>query len=69
MPKIRLLEEGLSKVTHPYFIDINSVRKVEKDCLFSYKGNKYSVPPEYIYRYVMVAGFDNLLQVYCDGEK
>lgn len=65
MPKIRLLEEHLTKVTRPYFIDINSVRKVEKDCLFSYKGNKYSVPPKYIYRQVIVAGFDNLLQVYC----
>ena len=69
IPKIRLLEEHLTKVTRPYFIDINSARKVEKDCLFSYKGNKYSVPPKYIYRQVIVAGFDNLLQVYCDGEK
>ena len=69
IPKIRLIEEHLTKVTRPYFIDINSVRKVEKDCLFSYKGNKYSVPPKYIYRHVVVAGFDNLLQVYCDGEK
>ena len=49
IPKIRLMEEHLTKVTRPYFIDINSVRKVEKDCLFSYKGNKYSVPPKYIY--------------------
>ena len=69
IPKIRLMEEHLTKVTRPYFININSVRKVEKDCLFSYKGNKYSVPPKYIYRHVVVAGFDNLLQVYCDGEK
>ena len=45
------------------------VRKVEKDCLFSYKGNKYSVPPKYIYRQVIIASFDNLLQVYCDGKK
>lgn len=64
-----MIEEHLTKVTRPYFIDINSVRKVEKDCLFSYRGNKYSVPPKYIYRHVVVAGFDNLLQVYCDGEK
>lgn len=69
IPKVRLLEEHLSKVTRPYFIDNNSIRKVEKDCLISYKGNKYSVPPKYIYRNVIVAGFDNLLQVYCDGEK
>lgn len=68
IPKIRLLEEHLTKVTRPYFIDINTVRKVEKDCLFSYKGNKYSVPPKYIYRHVIVAGFDNLLQVYCNGK-
>lgn len=69
IPKVRLLEENLSKVTRPYFIDANSVRKVEKGCLISYKGNKYSVPPKYIYRNVIVAGFDILLQVYCDGEK
>ena len=54
IPKVRLLEENLSKITRRYFIDVNHVRKVEKDCLFSYKGNKYSVPPKYIYRYVSV---------------
>ena len=38
IPKVRLLEENLSKITRRYFIDVNHVRKVEKDCLFSYKG-------------------------------
>lgn len=69
IPKVRLLEEHLNKVERPYFIESNTVRKVEKDCLISYQGNKYSVPPKYIFRYVIVAGFDNLLQIYCDGEK
>ena len=39
IPKVRLLEENLSKITRRYFIDVNHVRKVEKDCLFSYIGN------------------------------
>lgn len=69
IPKVRLLEEHLNKVERPYFIESNTVRKVEKDCLISYQGNKYSVPPKYIFIYVIVAGFDNLLQIYCDGEK
>lgn len=68
IPKVRLLEEHLNKVTRPYYIEQNSIRKVEKDCLFSYKNNKYSVPSKYIHRNIIVAEFDNLVVAYCDGE-
>lgn len=68
IPRVRLIEERLNKVERPYFIEQNSIRKVEKDCLFSYKNNKYSVPSEYIYRNIIVAEFNNLVVAYCDGE-
>ena len=68
IPRIRLIEEKLNKIERPYFIEQNSIRKVEKDCLFSYKGNKYSVPSNYVGRSVIVAEFNNIVVAYCDGE-
>ena len=68
IPKVRLIEEHLNKVIRPYYIEQNSIRKVEKDCLFSYKNNKYSVPSDYINRNIIVAEFNNLITAYCDGE-
>lgn len=68
VPRVRMIEEKLNKIERPYFIEQNSIRKVEKDCLFSYKGNKYSVPSDYIARSIIVAEFNNLIVAYCDGE-
>ena len=67
IPKVRLLEEKLNKITRNYIIDKNQIRKVEKDCLISYKNNKYSVPPTYIERQVIVVEMSNILTIYCDG--
>lgn len=67
VPKIRLLEERLSPMIREYIVEKNNIRKVEKDCLISYKDNKYSVPPAYIYRYVIVATLGHILRIYCDG--
>ncbi len=67
VPKIRLIEEKLNKMKREYLVENNNVRKVEKDCLISYKNNKYSVPPNYIYRYVIVAILGDILRIYCDG--
>lgn len=68
VPKIRLLEENLNPMIREYIVEKNNIRKVEKDCLISYKDNKYSVPPAYIYRYVIVATLGNILRIYCDGQ-
>lgn len=67
VPMIRLLEENLNPMVREYIVEKNNIRKVEKDCLISYKDNKYSVPPAYIYRHVIVATLGNILRVYCDG--
>jgi len=67
IPKIRLIEEKLNKIIRNYIIDKNQIRKVEKDCLISYKNNKYSVPPLYIERQVIVVEMSNILIIYCDG--
>jgi hypothetical protein len=68
VPKIRLLEENLNPMIREYIVEKNNIRKVEKDCLISYKDNKYSMPPAYIYRYVIVATLGNILRIYCDGQ-
>lgn len=67
VPKVRLLEEKLNKMTREYLVENNNVRKVEKDCLISYKSNRYSVQPKYIYRHVIVAVLGTILRIYCDG--
>lgn len=66
-PYSRLSEEHLAPVTREYFINKINLRKVEKDCLISYKGNKYSVPSEYAGKDVAVIGLDNTLSVYYQG--
>ena len=52
-----------------YITDKMNVRKVEKDCLISYAGNKYSVPAEYIGKDVTVLVLKNMLSVYHNGEQ
>ena len=66
-PYSRLSEEHLAPVTREYFINKINLRKVEKDCLISYKGNKYSVSSEYAGKDVAVIGLDNTLSVYYQG--
>ena len=68
IPKIRLLEENLNEVKRKYIIDSDNVRIVQKDCLISFGGNKYSVPYEYVKRHVIVVALDNTLAIYCDGK-
>lgn len=48
-PVYTLTAQKPSKL-YPYkhLMDKINLRKVEKDCLISYAGNKYSVPAEYV---------------------
>ena len=69
IPKSRLLEENLSSLLREYIIDKMNVRKVEKDCLISYAGSKYSVPSEYACKYVTVVVLDNMLAAYYEGKQ
>ena len=68
IPRVRLIEEKLNKVTRKYVIDSDNVRTVQKDCLISFLGNKYSVPSTYIKRNVIAVSMDNLVSIYCDGK-
>lgn len=52
-----------------YIIDKLNLRRVEKDCLISYAGNKYSVPAEYIGKDVTVLVLNSMLSVYHNGEQ
>lgn len=47
-----------------YLLPTKNLRKVEKDCLISFKGNQYSAPPEYILKEVTVHQEKNLLKIY-----
>ncbi len=61
IPFDRLKDENLSPILREYILDKVNVRKVEKDCLISFGGSKYSVPSEYALKYVTVVSLDNML--------
>lgn len=69
IPFYRLREEHLSPLSREYIMDKINLRRVEKDCLISYAGNKYSVPAEYVGRDVAVVGLDNMLAAYYEGKQ
>lgn len=64
IPKELLEDENLNKVTKEFVVDLPTVRKVGKDCLFSFNGNRYSVPSLYINKEVTVRKLGNILTVY-----
>lgn len=53
------------KIRNQYRIT-NKPVKVDSQSLFSYKGNKYSAPPEYIGKTVELQIFDDYIHVYCN---
>jgi transposase len=69
IPFERLGKERLSPLSREYLIERINLRRVEKDCLISYAGNKYSVPAEYVGKDVAVVGLDNMLAAYYEGKQ
>jgi len=69
IPQQRLLKERLNPLVREYIIDEINLRKVEKDCLISYSNNRYSVPSEYVGKYVTVVVLDNMLAAYYEGKQ
>ena len=68
-PIDRLPEENLLPLRREYIVDKINLRRVEKDCLISYAGNKYSVPAEYVGRDVTVIVLDHMLAAYFEGKQ
>ena len=68
-PIDRLKLESLSPLKREYIIDKINLRRVEKDCLISYSGNKYSVPSEYVGKDVAVIVLENMLAAYFQGKQ
>ncbi len=68
-PIDRLQEESLLPLKREYIIDKINLRRVEKDCLISYAGNKYSVPAEYVGKDVAVIVLENMLAAYFEGKQ
>lgn len=68
-PIDRLPTENLQPLKREYIIDKINLRRVEKDCLISYAGNKYSVPAEYVGRDVTVIVLDHMLAAYFEGKQ
>lgn len=68
-PVDRLPDEHLLPLKREYIIDKINLRRVEKDCLISYAGNKYSVPAEYVGRDVTVIVLDHMLAAYFGGKQ
>ena len=69
VPSQVLPEENLHPLKREYILDHLNTRRVEKDCLISYAGNKYSVPAEYIGKDVTVLVLENMLSVYHKGNR
>lgn len=69
IPKELLPKERLSPINREYIIDKINLRKVEKDCLISYSGSKYSVPAEYALKHVTVVVLENMLAAYHEGKQ
>ena len=67
IPKLRLKEEHLNNSLINKLSNQNCIRLVQKDCLFSYKGNKYSVPQEYINKRVLIIELNGYIAVYSEG--
>lgn len=68
-PIDRLPAEKLMPLTREYILDKINLRRVEKDCLISYAGSKYSVPAEYVGRDVTVIVLDHMLAAYFEGRQ
>ena len=68
-PIDRLPEENLLPLKREYILDKMNLRKVEKDCLISYAGNKYSVPAEYVGKDVTVIVLEHMLAAYFEGKQ
>ena len=68
-PIDRLADEKLLPLKREYIIDRINLRRVEKDCLISYAGNKYSVPAEYVGRDVTVIVLDHMSAAYFEGKQ
>jgi hypothetical protein len=69
IPFERLGKERLNPLSRQYLLEKINLRRVEKDCLISYAGNKYSVPAEYVGKDVAVVGLDNMLAAYFEGKQ
>lgn len=63
-PYERIKKEYLNLLKREYLLPTKNLRKVEKDCLISFKGNQYSVPPEYILKEVTVHQEKTILRIY-----
>lgn len=64
IPFERLKKENLNIVSRDYAILTARTRKIQKDCLLSFNGNKYSVPAEYAKKEVTVSTNNNILKIY-----
>ena len=69
IPFEQLPKEGLNPLIREYIIDKINLRKVEKDCLISYDGKSYSVPPEYVGKNVAVVALGSMLAAYYEGKQ
>jgi len=70
IPKEKSREEGLSSVTgKPVYLIVRiEFRIVSRDCMVSYRGNRYSVPWKYAGRHARILVRDGKLKVEITGE-
>lgn len=64
IPIIRLQKENLLRIEKYYDLTEICYREVFKDCHFSYKGNKYSVPHQYANKEVTLKLSENSIKIF-----
>ena len=64
IPFKELGKENLHELTREYQLNRGSFRKIGKDCLLSYDGNKYSVPDRYAGKEAFVQATERILSIY-----
>lgn len=69
VPFDRLGKEKLNPIRREYIIDRVNLRRVHKDCLINYDGNRYSVAAKYIEKDVSVVAMNHTLLVYYEGKQ
>lgn len=68
IPFKELIKENLNPLKREFMMDKIMLRKIGKDCLISYNGNKYSVPSKYAGKEGAVRVVGGILMIYHHGE-
>ncbi|MDX1358775.1 MAG: IS21 family transposase [Clostridia bacterium] len=68
VPVQELPNENLNPLTREFMLDTVCFRKIGKDCLISYQGNKYSIPSKYAQKECFLRVIGGILTIFYQNE-